>query len=134
MARKQIEIVYQDDNVIVINKPSGVSVTKDRNGKTELVELLSEQLYGAERLLLIHRLDKPTSGVMILAKNTETQSRLSGDFENRLIRKTYLAIVDGFVDEPSGGPPNMRTSAAAGVRGSPVSTPEDRSPVSLHEA
>lgn len=102
MARKQIEIVYQDDNVIVINKPSGVSVTKDRNGKTELVELLSEQLYGAERLLLIHRLDKPTSGVMILAKNTETQSRLSGDFENRLIRKTYLAIVDGFVDEPSG--------------------------------
>ena len=102
MSKKQIEIVYQDDNVVVIHKPSGICVTKDRSGKADIIDLLKNQFGGNEKLLLVHRLDKPTSGVMILAKNTETQSRLSGDFERRFVKKTYLAIIDGFVEEPSG--------------------------------
>ena len=63
---------------------------------------MNKQLGTAEKLLLVHRLDKLTSGVMIIARNTETQSRLSRDFENRLVKKTYLALVEGFVEDPAG--------------------------------
>ncbi len=99
MPKAIIEIIYQDDDILVINKPAGVSVTKDRTGAPQLVDFLTDQL-GRQiysQLRLVHRLDKDTSGVMILAKNAETQSVLSGYFEKKLIKKTYLAIVTGVV-------------------------------------
>ena len=104
MAKKKIEIIYQDADILVINKPSGISVTKDRSGSDSITDILARQLdmSADEKLLLVHRLDKFTSGVMVQAKNTETQSRLSGDFARRLVHKTYLAIVSGFVEEHSG--------------------------------
>jgi len=112
MLRAKIEIIYQacpraqrrDDDILVINKPCGVSVTKDRTGSPQLVDILAEQLgrQMCSRLRLVHRLDKDTSGVMILAKNEETQSKFSSYFEKRLIRKTYLAIVTGAVTRPQG--------------------------------
>ena len=97
MAKTKIEIIYQDNDIIVVNKPTGVSVTKDRSGAAELAEILAEQLgqQVCSELRLVHRLDKDTSGVMILAKNAETQSVFSNYFEKRLIKKTYLAIVTG---------------------------------------
>jgi len=97
MQKSRIEIIYQDDDALVINKPSSVSVTKDRTGAPQLVDILSEQLGPqiAGELRLVHRLDKDTSGVMILAKNKETQSKFSSYFEKKLIKKTYLAIVTG---------------------------------------
>jgi 23S rRNA pseudouridine955/2504/2580 synthase len=72
MPKTRIEIIYQDDDIIVINKPSGVSVTADRSGEPELLDILCEQLGPQIRstLRLVHRLDKHTSGVMVLAKNT----------------------------------------------------------------
>jgi RluA family pseudouridine synthase len=112
MLRAKIEIIYQacprtqrsDSDILVINKPSGVSVTKDRTGSPQLVDILVEQLgrQTCSRLRLVHRLDKDTSGVMILAKNEETQSKFSSYFEKRLIKKTYLAIVTGAVTRPQG--------------------------------
>lgn len=104
MPKAKIEIIYTDDDLLVINKPSGVSVTKDRSGKAQLTDLLSEQL-GSEatsRLRLIHRLDKHTSGVMMLAKTPQAQSTFSSYFTKRLIKKTYLAIVTGFVGSKQG--------------------------------
>jgi len=97
MRKTKIEIIYADDDIIVINKPSGVSVTKDRTGAPQLVDMLSEQLGPqiSSELRLVHRLDKDTSGVMILARNKETQSKFSSYFEKKLIKKTYLAIVTG---------------------------------------
>ena len=97
MSKTKIEIIYTDDDIIVINKPSGVSVTKDRTGAPQLVDILGEQLGPriAGKLRLVHRLDKHTSGVMILAKNAETQSVFSSSFEKKLIKKTYLALVTG---------------------------------------
>jgi RluA family pseudouridine synthase len=97
MRKLRIEIIYQDDDALVINKPTGISVTKDRTGAPQLVDILGEQIGPqiASELRLVHRLDKGTSGVMILAKNAETQSRFSSYFEKKLIKKTYLAIVTG---------------------------------------
>ena len=112
MRKPRIEIIYQacprtqrrDDDIIVINKPSGVSVTKDRTGAPQLVDILAEQL-GPEicsELRLVHRLDKGTSGVMILAKNKETQSKFSSYFEKKFIKKDYLALVTGIVPHRQG--------------------------------
>lgn len=112
IAKGQVEIIYQacpraqrrDDDVLVINKPSGISVTKDRSGAVELADILGEQLGQQIRseLRLVHRLDKDTSGVMILAKNTETQSRFSSYFGRRQVKKTYLALVTGAVSGQQG--------------------------------
>ncbi|MHC4478025.1 MAG: RluA family pseudouridine synthase [Planctomycetota bacterium] len=76
-----IEIIYEDGDILVINKPSGVSVTADRSGGRELVELLTGQLgpQQANQLRLIHRLE----------------SRFTSCFEKRLVKKTYLALVTG---------------------------------------
>jgi len=89
--------MYANDDVLVINKPSGISVTKDRSGTAQLTDILAEQLgqQMCSKLRLVHRLDKDTSGVMILAKNKETQSVFSSYFEKKLIKKTYLALVTG---------------------------------------
>ncbi|MBW8035478.1 MAG: RluA family pseudouridine synthase [Planctomycetes bacterium] len=99
---KKIEIIHQDENIVVVNKPSGISVTKDRSGNPDLIPVLAKQLPDVAKLLLVHRLDKDTSGVMILAKNTETQSLYSSGFEKRLFKKTYLALVNGAMIHNSG--------------------------------
>jgi RluA family pseudouridine synthase len=102
MANKAIEIIYSDENLLVINKPSGISVTKDRGGDIDLLDALSKQDKNYTELRLIHRLDKLTSGVMILAKNPETQSKYSSLFEKREVKKTYLLLATGFAGKTKG--------------------------------
>jgi RluA family pseudouridine synthase len=104
MQKNEIEIIYQDTSIIVINKPSGISVTKDRSGKPQLTDILVKQL-GKEmtaKLRLVHRLDKDTSGVMILALNRAAQRQFADYFFNRTVKKIYLAIVKGAVLDPEG--------------------------------
>lgn len=101
MPKSNIEIIYHDQNLLVINKPTGVSVTRDRSGKPDVLSILKEQLPDTE-LRLIHRLDKLTSGAMLLAKNLPTQSKYSSMFEKRQIKKTYLALVTGMTSRHSG--------------------------------
>lgn len=104
MPKAKVEIIHQDDDVIVINKPTGLSVTKDRSAAAQLTDILTGQLgsEATEKLRLVHRLDKDTSGVMILAKNAETQSKFCGYFETKLVKKTYLAIVTGIAPGQQG--------------------------------
>ena len=99
--KNKIEIIYEDQHLIAINKPTGVSVTKDRVGKPDILELLAKQRDG-EKLRLIHRLDKGTSGIMLLAKTPESQSIFSSGFEKRLFKKTYLVLVSGYVSSETG--------------------------------
>jgi 23S rRNA pseudouridine1911/1915/1917 synthase len=96
MSKAKVEIIYQDDDILVVNKPAGISVTKDRRGTTQLKDLLGAQLR------LVHRLDKDTSGVMLLAKNVQAQTRFTAYFEKREVKKTYLALVTGFIHDPQG--------------------------------
>ena len=106
-----IEIIYEeDDDVIVINKPAGVlsqNAESSRNPSVSdfLVEHYpeikkvgeDEQRYGT-----VHRLDKDTSGVMIVAKNNQTFEFLKDQFKNRKTQKVYLALVYGKVNPPEG--------------------------------
>lgn len=102
MSKNDIEIIYQDSDLVVINKPAGISTTADRTGEPDLVPVLQKQLGTETRLRLVHRLDKFASGVMLLAKNLTTQSKVSSLFEKRLVKKTYLALVAGAVRARTG--------------------------------
>ncbi|MFC3149628.1 TIGR01621 family pseudouridine synthase [Litoribrevibacter euphylliae] len=88
----RIEIVYDHADFLVINKPAGVSVHKD-DQKQGLVGGLAEFLK-LPKLYLVHRLDKMTSGLLILAKTEDANRMLSGLFQQRAVSKYYLALSD----------------------------------------
>lgn len=81
------EVVYEDENVLVVNKPAGL--LSEFKGEYCPEATLAD--YG----LIVHRLDRDTSGVIILAKNEETQSMLRRQFQERKTHKTYFAVVLG---------------------------------------
>ena len=83
----EVPVIYEDDNIIVLDKPAGLLSM----GKGEYCPEPTLEDYG----LLVHRLDRDTSGVVILAKNPETQKFLRKQFQDRKTHKTYLAIVEG---------------------------------------
>ncbi len=102
-----IPILHLDDQIVVVSKPAGLLVhrsTLDRHETRFLVQSLRDQLGRA--VTPVHRLDRPTSGAMVLAFDGVSCATLSDAFERGLIRKTYMAIVrgetppDGFVDHP----------------------------------
>jgi len=95
MAKNKIEILFENEDILLVNKPVGVSVTADRGGTPDLLMLLHEQLAPAEPLRLVHRLDKETSGILLIAKHKPAQSRYSRLFAKRMVQKLYLAIVRG---------------------------------------
>jgi len=102
MKKDIIDIIYQDNDIIVINKPVGVSVTKDRTGSPNILELLEKQLGVNEPLRLVHRLDKQTSGVMMVTRNIDCQRNISELFAKHLVSKVYLALIDGYVPDVTG--------------------------------
>ena len=81
------EVIYEDEDVLVINKPAGLLSM----AKSEYCPEKTLEDFG----LLVHRLDRDTSGVVILAKNTETQAMLRRQFQDRKAHKTYYAVVSG---------------------------------------
>jgi tRNA pseudouridine65 synthase len=90
-----IPILHQDDELIVINKPSGLMVHRGWGADApSLVQILRDQL-SVDRLHVIHRLDRSTSGVMILALNAAAAAALSAAFRERQVKKSYLALVRG---------------------------------------
>lgn len=99
----KIEIIYQDENIIVVNKPAGISVHPVKPDESEtlvnwLIYKFPEVENVGEDLLrpgIVHRLDKDTSGVIIIAKNQKTFLELKNKFKNREIEKKYWAIVAG---------------------------------------
>lgn len=105
----ELPILYEDEEIIVIDKPSGVVVNRAETVKEETVQdwmdtrfkiqdsrMKSEEaIYFQERSGLVHRLDRETSGVMVLAKTPESFVELLRQFKEREIRKEYLALTHG---------------------------------------
>lgn len=99
-ANDLLEIVYETDDIIAINKPHGLLVHRSRianDAKEFALQLLRNQIN--QRVYPAHRLDRKTSGVLLFAKNPETNSALQILFQERKIKKIYTAIVRGFVPE-----------------------------------
>ena len=98
-----IEILYQDDDLIAVNKPAGLAVHRSKmvgNAEEFLIDLLREQLGG--NVYLAHRLDRATSGVLLIARSSEMAAALGEQFMGRSVRKQYLAVVRGW-PEPAEG-------------------------------
>ncbi len=88
-------VLYEDDMVIAINKPHGLAVQGGTKTSRHVDRLLSAWGEGMDRPRLVHRLDRDTSGVLLLGKGPEAAKRLAGAFARRQARKTYWAIVIG---------------------------------------
>ena len=94
-----LDILFEDQDMIVINKPAGVLSIPDRFGKELSIKSLLQDKYGT--IFTVHRLDQATSGLIIFAKNAEAHKALSVLFEGRTIEKKYLGLVLGR-PEPNG--------------------------------
>jgi len=88
-------VLYEDDEVLALNKPSGLAVQGGTKTTKHVDRLLSAWGEGLERPRLVHRLDRDTSGVLLLGKSPAAAARLSGAFAKRKAKKTYWAIVAG---------------------------------------
>jgi|SRR3989338_2118524 len=120
----RIKILYEDSNILAIDKPSGVLVHSDSRSKEETIQDYFLKKY--PKLEIVHRLDKETSGVLLLAKNKKAHEFLKKQFVNREIKKIYHAIVVGnvkkdheIINKPIGRSPKdfRRRLSGRGVRG-----------------
>ncbi|MDO6460163.1 pseudouridine synthase [Granulosicoccaceae sp. 1_MG-2023] len=95
-----LDILYQDQHLIAIDKPAGLLVHRspiDRHETRFVIQTLRDQI--GQRVYAVHRLDKPTSGVLVLALDSDTQQQLSRQFETRQTGKIYQAICRGYTDD-----------------------------------
>ena len=96
-------IIDDNENFIVLNKNSGISVQGGTKSKKNLIDIFSKsEIFKNTKPYSVHRLDKDTSGVFIMAKNRETAQLLTSLFRLRKVHKTYLAICHGEIEEDSG--------------------------------
>ena len=107
--RIPLDILFEDDDLIVINKPAGLTVHPGAGQRehTLVNALLSHcttlsGIGGKERPGIVHRLDKETSGCLVVAKNDFAHRELSGQFADRTVEKIYLALVAGKLRKPAG--------------------------------
>ena len=109
-----LEIMYEDDDLAVVNKPAGMMVhagagaTDDARNLGTLVNALLHHfstlsgVSGESRPGIVHRLDKETSGLIVVAKNDESHRKLASQFAAREVKKKYIALVHGWVKKESG--------------------------------
>ena len=95
-------VLYEDDQVLALNKPAGLAVQGGTKTTKHIDRLLSAWGEGLDRPRLVHRLDRDTSGVLLLGKTPVAAGRLSGAFAKRRAQKTYWAIVAGAPKPPEG--------------------------------
>lgn len=105
-SRKEAEafpsmIVYENETMLVLNKPAGLAV-QGGSGITHHVDGLVRALYGDDAPKLVHRIDKETSGLLILAKTHQMAQKLTKAFAEHTIQKRYLAVVEGIPPRDKG--------------------------------
>jgi 23S rRNA pseudouridine955/2504/2580 synthase/23S rRNA pseudouridine1911/1915/1917 synthase len=100
--KQQIRIIYQDENILVVNKPSGMLVIPGRNiyENETLIGILKNQI--KQKLWVVHIIDRDASGILVFAKNSETYRNISVQFENSKVRKKYIALLSGVLEENQG--------------------------------
>ncbi len=108
MPEIEFQILYEDNHIIAVNKPFGVLSQGDMNNEPSMIEFVKQYIQekynkpGAVYLALLHRLDRPVGGVLLMAKTSKAAGRLSEDFKNRKIQKTYYAVCEKAPENQSG--------------------------------
>ena len=99
---QNLEIVYEDPWLSVINKPAGMLSVPGKEDAVSVYSLMREQYPEADGPLTVHRLDMATSGLMLIAKTKRVHQNLQAQFKNRLVRKRYVALLEGVVPKDKG--------------------------------
>ena len=133
-ASTELPILYEDDDVMVVNKPSGL-LTHAKGGLSteptvaEIIRPKTSFASDTDRPGIVHRLDRDTSGVMIIAKTAEAAAHLQRQFAQRTTKKTYLAVTDGVpklaaakIDLPIGRNPSAPSTFRVDPNGKPAQT------------
>ena len=96
MKKSLFSLVYEDESIVAVDKSSGIAVSPDRwdLSKERLDKLVAEFL-NLQKIYTVHRIDRETSGLVVFAKNSEAHKALSMAFENREVKKRYIAVVCG---------------------------------------
>ena len=113
----EIKIIFEDDDFIILDKPSGVTVNKAETTKNQFTvqDFLEEKFKDNQAWLtadkdsdfymragFVHRIDKETSGILLVAKNPKAFENLQAQFKDRRVEKTYVALSHGVIDTPEG--------------------------------
>src|SRR6185503_19659093 len=101
-----LRIVFEDDVLIVLDKPAGLLAVplERRGGAPSIFDQVAEHLrpHGKRRPLVVHRIDRDTSGLVVFAKQAAAQNRLKGQFKRHAVERVYRAVVYGHPDPPAG--------------------------------
>lgn len=103
-----MEILFEDNHIIVVNKPQGVPSQEDESGDKDMLTMVKEYIKekynkpGNVFVGLVHRLDRPTGGVMVFAKNSKSAARLCEQIKTGEFDKTYFAVVNGTMPSTNG--------------------------------
>lgn len=101
----KINIIYEDNHLLVVEKPVNVPVQEDSSKDIDMISLLKEYRKKKENKVgdayigLVHRLDRPVGGVMVFAKTSKAASRLSEQIRKNKFHKTYLAVIQGNIED-----------------------------------
>jgi 23S rRNA pseudouridine1911/1915/1917 synthase len=136
-----LDVVYEDDDLLVINKPAGMVVHPAQGHSSgtlvnallarypDLAGLMEDDTGSADRPGIVHRLDRDTSGLMIVARTPAALRQLQQQFKSRTVEKIYLALVfgrpeaaEGIIDVPLGRDPRFRQKIAPRPDGKPART------------
>ena len=104
--KMSIPVLYEDEDIIVINKPHGMlAIATDKERESTAYHIVRDYIASrtkSGRVFVVHRLDRETSGVMLLAKNEKTKLALQDNWDEAVLHRGYTAVVEGRVSEPSG--------------------------------
>jgi RluA family pseudouridine synthase len=121
-----LQVLWEDERLIAVAKPAGLATAPGRDTTESVLDYVKP---GGRKCLLIHRLDKETSGVLLLAKDREAQRCVCRQFLNRTVRKEYLALVagspdaeQGVIDQPLGRHRRDKKRMACAADGRPART------------
>jgi len=105
--RSSVEVLHEDNHILAVFKPAGLPVQKDRSNDQSLVDLAKAYIKrryerpGNVFATAVHRIDRPASGVVLMARTSKAAGRLAGAFREGRVSKTYLAVVEGTPPERS---------------------------------
>lgn len=99
---QELEIVYEDSWLVIVNKPADMLSVPGKEESVSVYSLMRERYPEADGPMIVHRLDMATSGLLILAKTKRVHQSLQAQFKSRLIKKRYIALLDGIIPQDEG--------------------------------
>ena len=105
---EKLKVIYEDNQIIVVEKKPNIPSQADKTGDIDMLTIVKQYIKekynkpGEVYLGLVHRLDRPVGGIMVFARTSKAASRLSNTIRENKMKKTYLAVVDGILENKKG--------------------------------